>query len=104
MTDDTAYFRSEEFLEILQQYEDSVKSGHPIYMDADDLASIPDYYHYYGRIEEADNVIDQALQYSPEAVAPLLYKAREALSVRDFEKAREYAERIRPTTRWNTSI
>ena len=97
MTDETAYFKSEEFLEILQQYEDSVKSGHPIYMDADDLASIADYYHYYGRTEEADIAIGQALQYSPEAVAPLLYKAREALSVRDFEKAREYAERIRPT-------
>ena len=97
MTNDTEYFDSEEFQEILQQYEDSVKSGHPIYMDADDLASIADYYHYYGRTEEADIAIGQALQYSPEAVAPLLYKAREALSVRDFEKAREYAERIRPT-------
>lgn len=97
MTDETAYFKSEEFLEILQQYEDSVKSGHPIYMDADDLASIADYYHYYGRIDEADTVISQALQYSPEAVAPLLYKAREALMERDFDKAREYAERIRPT-------
>ena len=50
MTDETAYFKSEEFLEILQQYEDSVKSRHPIYMDADDLASIADYYHYNGRI------------------------------------------------------
>ena len=97
MTDDTAYFKSEEFLEILQQYEDSVKSGHPIYMDADDMASIADYYHYYGRIEEADNVIDQALQYCPEAVAPLLYKAREALSVKDFNLACAYAERIRPS-------
>ena len=97
MTDETAYFKSEEFLEILQQYEDSVKSGHPIYMDADDLASIADYYHYHGRVEEADNVIDQALQYSPEAVAPLLYKAREALSENNFDKAREYAERIHPS-------
>ncbi|MBP5715172.1 MAG: tetratricopeptide repeat protein [Prevotella sp.] len=97
MTDETAYFKSEEFMEILQQYEDSVKSGHPIYMDADDLASIADYYHYHGRVEEADNVIDQALQYSPEAVAPLLYKAREALSENNFDKAREYAERIHPS-------
>jgi tetratricopeptide (TPR) repeat protein len=97
MTDETAYFKSEEFLEILQQYEDSVKSGHPIYMDADDLASIADCYHYNGRIEEADNVIDLALQYNPEAVAPLLYKAREALSVKDFNLARAYAERIRPS-------
>ena len=97
MTDDTAYFDSEEFKEILQQYEDSLKSGHSIYMDSDDLASIGDYYHYFGREEEADAAINLALQYNPEAVAPLLYRAREALAIRDFDKAREYAERIRPS-------
>lgn len=97
MTDDTAYFESEEFQEILQQYEDSVGAGHPIYMDADDLASIADYYHYYGRTEEADKAINLALQYNPDAVAPLLYKAREALSVRDYDKAWDYAERLHPS-------
>ena len=94
MTDDTAYFDSEEFKENLQQYEDSVRSGHPIYMDSDDLATIADYYHYYGRTEEADTAINLALQYNPDAVAPLLYRAREALANRAFDKAREYAERI----------
>lgn len=97
MTDDTAYFESAEFKEILQQYEDSTGSGHPIYMDADDLASIADYYHYNGWTKEADEAIDLALQYNPEAVAPLLYKAREALSMMDYDKARDYAERIHPS-------
>ena len=94
MIDDTAYFDSEEFKKNLQQYEDSVRSGHPMYMDPDDLASVADYYHYYGRTDEADTAIDLALQYNPEAVAPLLYRAREAMANRDFDKAREYAERI----------
>ena len=95
MTDDTAYFDSEGFKKILRQYEDSVKSGHPTYMDADDLADIADYYHYEGRLDEADEAIGLALQFNPDAIGPLLYKAREALSYGDFEVARDYAERIR---------
>lgn len=97
MTDDLAYFESEDFREILNKYEASVKSGHLIYMDADDLADIADYYQYNGHPDLADDAIDLALEYNPEAVGPLLYKAREALSVRDYEVAREYASRIEAT-------
>ena len=87
MTDDLAYFESEDFREILNKYEASVKSGHLIYMDADDLADIADYYQYNGHPDMADDAIDLALEYNPEAVGPLLYKAREALSVGDYEVA-----------------
>jgi tetratricopeptide (TPR) repeat protein len=95
MTDELEYFESEDFKEILEEYEESVKSGHPIYMDADDLADIADYYHYQGNYQEADQAIELALQFNPEAVGPLLYKAREALTHNDFSLARTYAERIR---------
>ena len=95
MTDDTAYFESEGFKKILRKYEDSVKSGHPAYMDADDLADIADYYHYEGRLDEASDAIELALQFNPDAIGPLLYKAREALSLGNFRLARDYAERIR---------
>ena len=94
MTDDTAYFDSESFKKLLEQYENSVKSGHPVYMDADDLADIADYYHYEGRLEEAADAIELALQFNPDAIGPLLYKAREALSLNNFALARDYAERI----------
>ena len=94
MTDDTAYFESKEFQNILNKYETSVKSEHAIYMDADDLADIADYYHYNGRDEEANEAIELALTYNPEAVGPLLYKAREALSRGDYEEAEDYASRI----------
>ena len=95
MTDDTAYFESEGFKKLLEQYEDSVKSGHPVYMDADDLADIADYYHYEGRLDDAAAAIELALQFNPDAIGPLLYKAREALSLNNFRTARDYAERIR---------
>ena len=92
--DDLEYFNSEDFREILSKYEESAKSGHPVYMDADDLADIADYYQYNGHPEEAEEVIELALTYNPQAVGPLLYKAREALTRRDFDTAREYASRI----------
>ena len=95
MTDDAAYFESEGFKKLLEQYEDSVKSGHPVYMDADDLADIADYYHYEGRLDDAAAAIELALQFNPDAIGPLLYKAREALSLNNFRTARDYAERIR---------
>ena len=95
MTDDTAYFESEGFKKLLEQYEDSVKSGHLVYMDADDLADIADYYHYGGRLDDAAAAIELALQFNPDAIGPLLYKAREALSLNNFRTARDYAKRIR---------
>ena len=94
MTDDQAYFDSEGFKEILKQYEESAQSGHPAYMDADDLADIADYYQLQGRIEDAETVINLALEYNPEAVGPLLYRGREALNQNDFDTAQAYSERI----------
>ena len=95
MTDDTEYFDTEEFQEILKRYEDSVRSGHSAYVDADDLADIADYYHYQGMLDDANQAIELALQINPEAVGPLLYKAREALSRNDYETARSFAKRVR---------
>lgn len=93
-TDELEYFNSEEFRKILKEYEESAKSGHPAYMDADDLADIADYYHYYGHLEEAEQAIDLALRYNPQAIGALLFKAREAMTIRDFETARDYARQI----------
>ena len=93
-SEDLAYFESEEFQTILSQYEESVESGHPTYIDADDLADIADYYQYNGFTEKAGDAINLALEYNPEAVGPLLYKAREALVSNDFQTAKDYADRI----------
>ena len=95
MTDDSEYFDTEEFQEILKRYEDSVRSGQSAYVDADDLADIADYYQYQGMTEEADAAINLALRINPDAVSPLLYKTREAMSQNDFETAWDYAEHVK---------
>lgn len=94
MNFDEEYFQDEEFQEILKKYEAAVESGHMIYMDADDLADIADYYQYNGKPDEADTAVELALRYNPDAVGPLLYKARQALILHDFESARDYALHI----------
>ena len=93
--DDLEYFNSEDFQEILSKYEESAKSGHPAYMDADDLADIADYYQYNGRLEEAEEAISLAITYNPQAVGPMLYRAREAMTAKDFETASDYVGRIK---------
>ena len=95
MTEDTEYFESEDFKEILRQYEESVKSGERIYMDADDLADIADYYHYQNRNDEAEEAISLAMEYNPEAVGPMLFKARQALEKKDFLTAEKYADKVK---------
>jgi tetratricopeptide (TPR) repeat protein len=94
--EDLEYFESEDFKEILRQYEESVKSGVRIYMDADDLTDIADFYHYNNRLAEAEEAITLAMEYNPEAVGPMLYKAREALEAKDFKTAEEYADKVQP--------
>lgn len=88
------YFDSKEFRDILAQYEESAKSDHPIFMDADDLTDIADYYNFTGNAEKADQIIDMALELHPGAVSPLVFKAREALQNEDIEKAKDYADQI----------
>jgi len=95
MTGNLEYFESRDFKKILNQYEQSVKSGQSIYMDADDLADIADYYQYNNRPDDADQAIQLALKYNPEATGPLLYQARKAMMAGLYDTAREYAEKIK---------
>ena len=85
------YFDSKDFKDILMSYEKSVMSGHRIFMDVDDLTDIADYYNMIGEKDKADEAIDYALDISPNATLPLVYKAREALANGDHEKAKEFA-------------
>lgn len=91
---DDEYFKSKEFKDILTSYEESIKSGHPVFMDVDDLVDIADYYNYNGHQEKARDVIEFALKLNPGAAVPLVFKAREALDNENVELAKAYAEEI----------
>ena len=91
------YFDSEEFRELLAEYEDAVNMGMPVFMDADELSEIADYYQMMERFDEADEAINLALSLSPGAIAPLTYKIHEALWNGDTDEARKYLEQITET-------
>lgn len=88
------YFDSEEFREMLATYEEAVNTGQPVFLDADELAEIADFYQMTEQYDEADDAIELALSLSPGAIAPLTYKIHEALWNGDTEEARDYLDQI----------
>ena len=91
---DEDYYQSEEFREMLENYEASVSEGTHPFMDADDLVDIADYYNASDDLERAEEVIDYALQLYPHSALPNVFKAREALMDGDSQLARSYADNI----------
>ncbi len=88
------YFDSDEFRELLAEYEEAVNTGQPVFMDADELAEIADYYQLTECYDKADDAIEMALSLSPGAIAPLTYKIHEALWNGNTQEARKYLDEI----------
>lgn len=91
---DSEYFNDEEFREMLDEYEQQVRTGQQVFMDADDLADVADYYQHEGRYDDAQIVLDRALELYPDSVVALNYQIHNALNNDDFVTAEEYLERM----------
>jgi len=70
VTDDE-YFDDDEFRELLYEYEQAVRSGQPVFMDADDLGDVADYYQQHGRYDEAQAALERAAELQPDSVVAL---------------------------------
>ncbi len=88
------YFDSKEFREKLEQYLETTEAGQPVFMDADDLADIADYYHIIGEGDRAEQIIDEAIELHPGATLPLVYKARKALDDGNPRRAMSIALKV----------
>jgi len=88
------YFDNDEFREILAEYENTDGSNHSLFLDADDLTDIADYYTFVGDEGKASEAINSALDKFPGAAGPLVYKVREALKDEDLQAAYNYANQI----------
>ena len=88
------YLDSKEFRQLLASYEEAVDSGQPIFMDAEELSEIADYYQMMNRMDKANDAIDLALKLSPGSIAPLTYKIHEALFNDQPEEAERYLDMI----------
>ena len=88
------YFDSKEFQELLATYENAVSSGQPVFMDAEELAEIADYYQLTGNLGNAEKAIQLAINLSPGAIAPLTYRIHESLFNGDIAAAENYFNQI----------
>lgn len=88
-------FSTEEFRELLREYEQAEQQGHTPMLSSDDYTDIAEYFHYKGDFKRALQVIDQAIAVYPGALGPLVFRARAALMRdEDAHKALFYAEQI----------
>ena len=94
MNIDEEYFKSEDFQELLENYEASINAGSSPFMDADDLVDLADYYNWQGFEDKAEQAIDYALEIYPASTLPNVFKARKALSEGDFTQAEYYRDEI----------
>lgn len=91
------YFDSQEFQELLTSYEEAVSSGQPVFMDAEELAEIADYYQMTNHQDQAEEAINLALSLAPGAIAPLTYKVHESLYYNRIDDAEHYFNQITET-------
>lgn len=88
-----------QFDDLLKKYEAARSAGSSIYLEPDDLTDIAEYYHLHGRLEEAIEAIDLAINMFPGATQPLTFKARvEILVNRNATEAMRWAEKIADKT------
>lgn len=88
MTEDEKYYQTQEFKALLEQYEQMVADGRQIYMDADDLCDIAEYYNQQDApVEQVQAVVDYALQLHPDCSTALALDARLAMDRGDLEQA-----------------
>ena len=91
---DEEYFNSEDFQLMLSNYEESIASGNPLYLDADDFVDIADYYNMHGDNDLARDTVKRGLAIFPDDTLLNVFMSRQALASSNFKDARRYAARI----------
>ena len=79
---------------MLRNYESAVSEGNGVFMDADDLTDIAEYYQMNARYDEAEAAIQQASAMDPTALSVLNYQIHSALQEGDTDRAQEFLELI----------
>lgn len=96
--DMSSYFEDPDFKEALAKYEGMVEDHTPIYLDADELVDIAEYYTSIGKHKDAEKVVDFAIQLHPCNTDVLIFKARSLAIHGNLEEANQIAELIEDQT------
>lgn len=92
--EDISYFNNREFKRILRSYEDALQQNRPIYMDADDLTDIAEYYMVNSQEEKANEAIGLAVSLHPDSVDPQVFLSRQEMFHDNMERAHEICNAI----------
>lgn len=79
MPDPNSYYDSQEFRDILKKYEQALSEGTFIYMDADELTDIAEYYMTRGQENCANKAIQMAVALHPDSQDPKIFLARQKM-------------------------
>ena len=101
MKDD--YFDSDEFREILNNYEESRKQGYPCYLDEDDYADLSDFYMNNNKPEDAMECSEEGLSNHPDSVLLLSVKSGLLIFYHRYQEARDLLNTI-PQERSNLDV
>lgn len=75
--EDFSFFQNEEFQQHLKNYEETINNGEKIFFDAETLTDIAEYYIFHNEPKKAEQCISYALSIHPDAVDPIIFKARQ---------------------------
>lgn len=93
-TEDLSFFQEEEFKENLAQYEQMMQGGRPVYLEADELTDIAEYYLIKNQKDKAMKCIEYALSIHPDSVDPMIFLARQKMFNGEMEAAKTIRDSI----------
>lgn len=86
--------RDKELQELAEQYEAAKADNKPIYLDADDLADLADWYAMRGKDEQAVEVVEYGLNIHPDSTPLLVEQAYLLIDAQERDKAKQIIDRI----------
>ena len=92
--EDLSYFDNEEFKNTLRTYEEAMQQNQPIYMDADDLTDIAEYYMVNDQEPMANKAIALAVSLHPDSVDPQVFLSRQEMFHNRIERAHQICDAI----------
>lgn len=88
------YYDSEEFKDILDQYEQSTAQGSTPYLDVDDFSDVADFYLNTDRAEQCIECVDRGLEFYPDETMLLSAKSSALIYLHRYEEAEEIVSRL----------
>lgn len=79
--------QNEHINDIVEQYENSVRNNHALFLDAESFEILADFYEFRGDLSIAQSIIEQALEQHPFSSLLLIKKAQLEFESKDCEKA-----------------